>query len=342
MSKCTNAASLVEAFKEEAQSLRLDVRHKGERRTMEAVEAPGLDRGSRLEKTVTARSHVHIDSRQSLAEPLTSSVIVARARELSGAWLADESSCASSPSIDARIVLPRFLLGLYALPPCDLVDEQVWRETLSNAAQRVRSGPLSSVEPLEAITLASTQFGELSASEAHRIHEQDHYLGTARDGRHLGLFHRGRALSLLTLSDLDVSFLRNQLPDHLSSAEVLVVSRIVVSKLAPPNTASFMLGRAFAWLRRHRPEVRLLLTYLDPNLGFSGALYRATNWSHFAVEPKSAYIYLDGTHITLRELRKRYGTYEWSALRHTLGSRLSTSLIKLEPLTVLGYSLDRK
>lgn len=58
---------------------------------------------------------------------------------------------------------------------------------------------------------------------------------------------------------------------------VLALSRLVVDPDAPPNAASFLLGRSMRRVERTRWPV--LLTYADTAQGHTGAIYRATNWT---------------------------------------------------------------
>jgi hypothetical protein len=58
---------------------------------------------------------------------------------------------------------------------------------------------------------------------------------------------------------------------------VLCLSRLVVSPDAPPNAASFLLGRSMKMINRRRWPV--LLTYADLAHGHTGAIYKATNWT---------------------------------------------------------------
>jgi hypothetical protein len=73
------------------------------------------------------------------------------------------------------------------------------------------------------------------------------------------------------------------------------------------------------------PTPRLLLTYLDPNVGFTGGIYQADNWTLLGWERKKRYLYLDGEYITDREAIRRYGTADFAALTVRLGSRLERS-----------------
>jgi hypothetical protein len=84
----------------------------------------------------------------------------------------------------------------------------------------------------------------------------------------------------------------------------------------------------------------MLLTYLDPNLGFRGTVYRATNWVLFGREKKTRYLYLDDNYVTDRRMIKEYGTADLLKLRPLLGSRITSSHEPLRPLELYIYFLD--
>jgi hypothetical protein len=66
---------------------------------------------------------------------------------------------------------------------------------------------------------------------------------------------------------------------------VLALSRLCVAPEVPTNGASFLLGRSMRMLDRKRWPV--LLTYADTREGHTGAIYRATNWTHVGLVPGS-------------------------------------------------------
>ena len=181
---------------------------------------------------------------------------------------------------------------------------------------------------------------------ASDIHRSLHYLGSPRSsGIHLGLFaaggdrNAGRLLSLVTLSSFDLEHLSNSMFPGYRCTEVLVVSRIVTMDGSPRNTGSYALGRAFDWVRKNLPEVKCLVTYCNPNLAFSGALYKATNWVLIGFEHKRRNLYVDGYYVTDREIIKRYGTANFLLLRRMIGDRITRSVTPLKSLEVYAYFL---
>lgn len=65
-------------------------------------------------------------------------------------------------------------------------------------------------------------------------------------------------------------------PEH--AASVLELTRLALYDWLPRNSESWLISQSFRWLRQHRPDVRLLISYADQAQGHVGTIYQATNW----------------------------------------------------------------
>jgi hypothetical protein len=199
------------------------------------------------------------------------------------------------------------------------------------------------------VDLRTTRLRSVEPQTAEIVHRACHYLGSFRgDSIHLGLYsdtdtgQHANLVSLVTLSNLDLPHVIPALPPGMKRDQVLVLSRLYSFPWGPRNTISYTLGRVFSWIREHKPDVRILLTYLDPNLGFQGTVYRATNWVLFGREKKNRYLYLDGNYVTDRRMIRDYGTADLTKLEPLLGNRITSSQQPLRPLEIYSYFLDRQ
>lgn len=204
--------------------------------------------------------------------------------------------------------------------------------------------PASAFTPAQELRVlsAASHVQPVAADLATTIHTRFHYIGTVRQGLHFGLYDREEdevPCTLLTFSPFDLVPLTGFLPEGVTPGEVCVLSRAYSFRWAPRNSFSFAFRRALVVLRRALPELRLMLTYVNPNLGFSGASYAASNWAPFAQEA-TLYHYLDGQYITWRELERRFSCVDPSLLTGMLGERLTRSAMPLEPLRLLEFSLN--
>jgi hypothetical protein len=178
-------------------------------------------------------------------------------------------------------------------------------------------------------------------SEARPILEHFHYLRSFRENsRHFGLYGHdsSRPVALASTSVNDVKLLgRMALRNGVTVAQSRVVSRVFGFPAAPHNAISMLLGQVGRFERRN--GIRMLLTYVNPNLGFDGGSYRASNWTLAGEEPGTAYDYVDGWYVTGRALSHRYGTTDPGSLSQILGSRYERSHMALLPLWVFAIEL---
>jgi len=202
--------------------------------------------------------------------------------------------------------------------------------------------------PKERINLTELSFKKVPDNLARVVNKELHYIGYNRSRSvFLGLFldnsrYHGKLVSMITISPFDLHHVSPFLPEGVDFQNVLVVSRTFAFDWAPRNCISYMMGRTFRWLKQNEPHVKLLLTYLNPNLCFSGASYKAANWILFGREPNLRYAYLDKNYITLRELRKKFRTSDLVVLKKSLRNRLKLSECKLGPLEIYAYFLDKR
>lgn len=61
-------------------------------------------------------------------------------------------------------------------------------------------------------------------------------------------------------------------------ASVLELTRLALYDWAPRNSESMFIGASFRYIERHRPDVRVLISYADSRYGHVGTIYQATNW----------------------------------------------------------------
>jgi hypothetical protein len=93
------------------------------------------------------------------------------------------------------------------------------------------------------------------------------------------------------------------------------ISRVYSCDTAPVNAISYLLARVRAAMRLMEPDAKLLTTVVDPNLGFTGASYRAANWQQWITVSPRPYLYQNSVYVSPRQLRKRFGTSSMTELQ---------------------------
>jgi hypothetical protein len=204
-------------------------------------------------------------------------------------------------------------------------------------------GLLEAPSDLE-VNLRDANLEVVPEDEVRVILERFHYLRSFRPnsvGLGLRTSTSQRLIALLTLSDFDLDRLAEVLPGQINRSRLLVVSRVYAFDWAPNNTISRLLSLGGKWVSRARPDAEALLTYVNPNLGFTGASYRAANWIFFGKEMGTRYAYVSSRYITDRALLERFGTTDFTILQTTLGDRFEVSDTDLSPLDVYGVFLSK-
>ena len=188
-------------------------------------------------------------------------------------------------------------------------------------------------------------FDAASEAEARVIHERFHFVGSFRpESLHFCLRTKGdlRLAALATLSPMDLVHVERLLPDGLRGRETRVLSRVFAFDWVGPNTLTFLFGRLFRAIEESHRDVQLIVSYVNHNMGFWGASYRASNWILLGWEHGTRYCYVDEAYRTDRSLALDYGTAEEARLHALLGPRFETSHVDLQPLAIYTYFLDRK
>ena len=60
--------------------------------------------------------------------------------------------------------------------------------------------------------------------------------------------------------------------------EVLELIRLFIHDGYGKNIESYVIGQSFKWLKENDPNVKVLISYADPEASHTGGIYRATNW----------------------------------------------------------------
>jgi hypothetical protein len=246
-----------------------------------------------------------------------------------------------------RLFRPRLLLQLhqYSLGKL-LLSEEILKDEVFKLTDELK--PIYKEFRIEfekpeidaSYLLGQTTLKEVNSKTAYFIQKHCHYLLNERKGLvHLGLFTpQNNLIALATFSRNDLSHLDHVLPLSINRNNSTVLSRLVVFEEAPINTATFFLSKTRKWISENFPEIKIILTYLDPNLDFNGTVYKAFNAKVLVQEVKKRYLYENGTYVTDREMIDRYGTADSCKLKKINTSReIKESILPLLPLKVFYY-----
>ncbi len=65
---------------------------------------------------------------------------------------------------------------------------------------------------------------------------------------------------------------------ELKEEEVLELTRLFIFDDYGKNTESLVLSKTFKWLQENAKDIKVLVSYSDPEQGHLGIIYQATNW----------------------------------------------------------------
>jgi hypothetical protein len=251
----------------------------------------------------------------------------------------------SAARVASRPVRPLHLQALLQLPrladECGIVSSTMADSLLTELARELPFKDEWLVPDLLS-SPRSSHFHDLDAEKARDVMQRFHYLHSPRtDGRSYGLStDTGRLVAMCVSSPLDVELLRGVLTRQSRPTEsARVVSRVFAFEGAPYNTISYMLSRAAQ--EEKKLGVTDFITYVNPNMGFTGSSYRASGWQLMGTEPGTKYKYLDGRYITDRQLTAEFGKHDDEDFHHRFGPRFAVSVMQLSPLLVFHTSFQK-
>jgi len=87
----------------------------------------------------------------------------------------------------------------------------------------------------------------------------------------------------------------------------------------PRNTESYCIGQSFKYIKKHFPQIKVLVSYADAKFHHCGFVYQATNWWYIGTGGDSQEFYLKGRRLHTRTAVSRYGTASVPALKKKFG-----------------------
>jgi hypothetical protein len=167
--------------------------------------------------------------------------------------------------------------------------------------------------PIEEFPLSDLAFEEIDSARAIPVLMSLHYLQSARPGsRYFALVDPVDRLpvSLCSVSPLQWKCVARAMRRHFAIPieRVWDLSRVYSVDSAPANAISSLLSKVRSYMRHNISSADLLVTAVDPNLGFTGCSYRAANWQEWMTVKARPYLYENGRYVSPRQLRERFGT----------------------------------
>lgn len=127
------------------------------------------------------------------------------------------------------------------------------------------------------------------------------------------------------------------MPYGLSQFECVELARVALAAHYAPVTQ--IIAKAIVLLKRQSPDLKLLVSYSDPDIGHHGGIYQAGNWIYQGQTEGQTALKVNGKTRHRRSLNSQYGTSKTDELT-ALG--LDVELIRISGRHKYLYPLDKK
>lgn len=242
-------------------------------------------------------------------------------------------AAAERNQVEPRALIVRTLLHL---PRVAKRDGQLrWRQIKNELARcaielRTDQAKVADLVPHATFKLQELLFVRYDERLAEQIFGHLHYLRSARPGSlNYALVdpRYGQPVSLCSVSPLEWKRVGSQITRQFGVPMNAAwdISRVYSLVVAPPNAISYLLSRVRTEIRHAMPQIELLSTAVDPNLGFTGSSYLAANWQRWMTIRPRPYLYFDRGYMSPRQLRASFQTTNVAELRATFDTRFEQS-----------------
>lgn len=163
----------------------------------------------------------------------------------------------------------------------------------------------------------------INSSKAYRMTSLYHYSGEGfkKAILNLGIF-RKEDYKLVGVLQFGCSFqdkirLDRYVKEPIKKEEYLELNRFCMADSEGKNSESQAISLGIKWIKKYRPDIRLLVSYAGRKEGNYGYIYQATNWEYLGYFVSEGFWFIDGRerHLsTVWHLYKQYGNLNKSFL----------------------------
>lgn len=183
--------------------------------------------------------------------------------------------------------------------------------------------------------------------------KQHHYSGktAASSSLHFGVYWKGQLEGVLQYGHPIDKRKSLTLVKDTPWSGFLELNRMAFSAALPKNTESRALAITLKMIRKHRPDIKWIVSYADATQCGSGTIYRAAGFLLTGIKPNATIIYVPSMNEAFTKLTftsmKSHRTYERikqatgvDCLKEMAGAASVTNIIKaLGARTLKGYQI---
>lgn len=165
---------------------------------------------------------------------------------------------------------------------------------------------------------------------AKKFMSEHHYSQTCPNLYYaLGFYYNSQILCMVCFGPPSGRLLAQAMIEGGNAQNVCELVRLFAFDWGPKNTESYCIGQSLQWLQNNALDMKLVVSYADPNQGHVGTIYQATNWLYTGQGSRlvDAYeFYVDGAWIHPRSIFSHYGTTDIQKVSKQLGYEVETRL----------------
>ena len=171
---------------------------------------------------------------------------------------------------------------------------------------------------------------EITKEEARPIIVNNHYSHTWSSCKYaLGLYKNNLIVGVVVYGYPIGRNAALSISPIIKEKEVLELTRLWISDSEGKNTESWLLGQSFKWLKQHASDIKVLISYSDPNAGHVGIIYQATNWLYQGRNSDSKWYLINNELLHPRTVYSRFGTRAIEELK-VIGKIKNVEIVEVE------------
>tara|TARA_Y100000310_G_C20392519_1_gene673499 strand:+ start:72 stop:740 length:669 start_codon:yes stop_codon:yes gene_type:complete len=119
----------------------------------------------------------------------------------------------------------------------------------------------------------------------------------------LGFYVDGKLNAVVVYGQSASSTMKESLP-----AKYWELVRLFSFDWAGKNMESYCIGQSIKYIKQNYKDIKILVSFADPEQGHLGKIYQATNWLYCGRSVEDTWYIIDGKKVHPRSMNARYGT----------------------------------
>jgi len=147
---------------------------------------------------------------------------------------------------------------------------------------------------------------EISKVKAKEFIVKFHYTHTfPLSVLHFGAFKDDELIGVIVYGMSCTPKMAQSIVPYLGQSDYLELQRLFVKDCTESNFESWFIAQTVGWIKKNKPQIKLLVSFSDSNYGHVGTVYQATNWLYVGnTKPASIWLNSNGIVVHSRTITK--------------------------------------